>query len=75
MNDVLSVSDIIGKILYLNRIISTPSSKGFVMDDVEFDAIKAALKLVKAGHAKRIDVNDKISVYKAGNITRIDIKD
>ena len=75
MNDELSAWDIINKILYLNRLVSTPSPKGLVMEDVEFDAIKAALKLVKAGHAKRIDVNDKISVYKAGNVTMIDIKD
>lgn len=75
MNDELSCWDIINKILYLNRLVSAPSPKGFVMEDAEFDAIKAALKLVKAGHAKRIDVNDKISVYKAGSVTRIDIKD
>jgi len=75
MNDELETWNTINKMLYLNRLISTPSPKGLVMEDVEFDAIKAALKLVKAGHAKRIDVNDKISVYKAGNVTRIDIKD
>jgi hypothetical protein len=75
MNEELSCWDIINKILYLNRLVSAPSPKVLAMDDVEFDAIKAALKLVKAGHAKRIDVNDKISVYKAGAVTRIDIKD
>jgi len=75
MNDKLTALEIIEKRRYLNRLVSTPSPKGLVMEDVEFDAIKAALKLVKAGHAKRIDVNDKISVYKAGNVTRIDIKD
>lgn len=75
MNDELSTWNTINKMLYLNRLISTPSPKGLVMEDAEFDAIKAALKLVKAGHAKRIDVNDKISVYKAGSVTRIDIKD
>jgi len=75
MNDELETWNTINKMLYLNRLISTPSPKGLVMEDVEFDAIKAALKLVKAGHAKRIDVNDKISVYKAGNVTMIDIKD
>lgn len=75
MDDVLDTWNLINKMLYLNRLISTPAPKGLVMDDVEFDAIKAALKLVKAGHAKRIDVNDKISVYKAGAVTRIDIKD
>jgi len=75
MNDELSAWDIINKILYLNRLVSTPSPKGLIMEDIEFDAVKAALSLVRAGHAKRIDVNDKISVYKAGNVTRIDIKD
>lgn len=33
-----------------------------------------AVELVVDGGAKRIDLTDKISVYKADNIVRIDIK-
>jgi hypothetical protein len=45
------------------------------MEDLDLTAIKAALALVKSGSVKRIDVNDKISVYRVGNVVRIDIKD
>lgn len=37
------------------------------------DMLKA-VEVVKAGVAKRVDVDDDIKVYKSGTIVRIDIK-
>lgn len=44
-------------------------------NDIDYEVLKEAVELVRSGKAKRMDLSDKVSVYKAGSVTRVDIKD
>jgi len=42
---------------------------------VDWSKVQAAYEAIKAGVAKRVDVDDKVSVYAVGtNVIRIDVK-
>jgi hypothetical protein len=45
------------------------------MENIDMKALEGALSLVRNGQVKRVDVSDKVSVYRVGTVVRIDIKD